>query len=79
MTPAETYMAIKSAQEIVRAEKNQRMWMAWHTAAFIRAKRMPRLGQFLDVPDARPLKGEEAEKRRAEFKEMVSNSKYNKG
>jgi hypothetical protein len=79
MTPAETYIAIKSAREIARAEKNQRIWMAWHTAAFSRAKRMPRLGQFLDIADAKPLEGEEAEERRAEFNEMVSNSKHNKG
>jgi hypothetical protein len=79
MTPAETYIAIKSARDIARAEKNQRIWMAWHTAAFSRAKRLPRLGQFLDVPDAKPIEGEEADTRRQEFKEMVSNSNKDKG
>jgi len=47
--------------------------LAWQTAALTRARRLPSLKQLLSIKPARPLHGDELEKRRREFKEMTAN------
>jgi len=47
--------------------------LAWQTAALTRAKRMPSLKQLLNTKPARPLVGQELEKRRKEFRDMTAN------
>jgi hypothetical protein len=72
MTPVETYMAIEAA--IWRDERRQKQdtALAWRMAALMRSKRLPSLKNLLSTarPEARPLSGEELERRREEFREM---------
>lgn len=70
LTPVETYLVIDAA--IWRVEQAQRrdLVLAWRTAAFSRAKRLPPLRQLLNTGPAKPLRGKELLKRRAEFADM---------
>lgn len=70
MTPKETLMAIEAATWRMEQAQKGRAWLAWHTAALSRSRRMPALVRLLGVPDAKPLEGEELERRRREFEEM---------
>ncbi len=45
--------------------------MAWHIAALGRMKRLPPLRQILPAEAAKPLQGEELERRRAEHEDIV--------
>jgi hypothetical protein len=66
-------MAIDASiwREEVRQKRD--LALAWQTAALTRAKRMPSLKQLLNTKPARPLRGEELEKRRKEFHDMTAN------
>ncbi len=70
MTPVETYMTIDAA--IWKIEREQRLaaWEVWHTAALMRAKKMPALQALMKQPEAKPLNEDEALKRRDEFDSM---------
>jgi hypothetical protein len=72
-TPRETYMTIDASiwREEIRQKRD--LTMAWQIAALSRAKRMPSLKQLLNTKPARPLVGEELEKRRKEFADMTKN------
>lgn len=73
LTPCETFMAINASIWSGEAQQKRDLTLAWQTAALTRAKRMPSLKQLLNTKPARPLHGEELEKRRQEFKEMTAN------
>jgi hypothetical protein len=66
-------MAIDAAIWRDEVQQRRNLTLAWQTAALTRAKRMPSLKQLLNTKPARPLHGEELEKRRQEFKEMTAN------
>jgi len=71
MTPVETYMAIEAA--IWRDERRQKQdtALAWRMAALMRSKHLPSLKNLLSTASAaRPLSGDELERRRGEFREM---------
>jgi hypothetical protein len=59
---------------IWREEVQQKrdLTLAWQTAALTRAKRLPSLKQLLNMKPAKPLHGEELQKRRQEFKDMTA-------
>ena len=46
-------------------------WIAWHIAALGRMKKLPPLRTMLDGGEAKPLRGEELERRRAEHEDIV--------
>jgi hypothetical protein len=70
LTPRETYAVIKSAEWRFEQEHRNRVWLAWHTAAFSRAKRLPALRRLLGTDKAKKLEGAELEKRRREHADM---------
>jgi hypothetical protein len=73
LTPRETFMMIDASLWREEVQQKQDLTLAWQTAALIRAKRLPSLKQLLNNKPAKPLRGEELEKRRQEFKEMTAN------
>jgi hypothetical protein len=66
-------MAIEASIWRDEIQQKRNLTLAWQTAALTRAKRLPSLKQLLNIKPARPLHGEELEKRRQEFKEMTAN------
>ncbi len=81
LTPRETHAAIEAwawqleqegerATELIRLAKKIAGWLAWHTAALQRAKRMPPLQRLIGGGETRKLTPEEARKRKAEFEEL---------
>lgn len=70
MTPCETTQEIKAANWRLEQGQRARAWLAWHTAALSRAKKMPPLARLVNPPEAKALRPEEAEARRREFAEM---------
>ena len=73
LTPRETYMMIDASIWREEVQQKRDLVLAWQTAALTRAKRMPSLKQLLNTKPARPLVGEELEKRREEFRQMTKN------
>jgi hypothetical protein len=68
MTPRETLTAIAAKAE---AQHNRDAWLAWHTAAMVRAKKMPSLKSLQGRDRTRVLRGEELEKRREERDQLL--------
>jgi hypothetical protein len=66
-------MAIDASIWREEVQQKQDLTQAWQTAALTRAKRLPSLKVLLNMKPAKPLRGEELEKRRQEFKEMTKN------
>ena len=73
LTPWETFMMIDASIWREEVQQKRDLVLAWQTAALTRAKRMPSLKQLLNTKPARPLVGEELEKRRKEFRDMTAN------
>jgi len=73
LTPWETFMMIDASIWREEIQQKRDLVLAWQTAALTRAKRMPSLKQLLNTKPARPLVGQELEKRRKEFRDMTSN------
>jgi len=72
MTLRETALAIDAEVWRLEQERRGRAWLAWHTAALSRTRRLPPLGRLIKMPEAKRLDGDELEKRRAEFEAMKS-------
>lgn len=76
MTPSETAMAIEAAIWSDRRQREQALSVAWHMAAFSRAKRLPSLKRVMAstkaTVKARPLKGVELKERRREYRELTA-------
>lgn len=70
MTPRETVQEIEAANWRLEQDQRARAWLAWHTAALSRARKMPPLARVVNPPEARALRPYEAEARRREFAEM---------
>lgn len=70
MTPRETYALIDAASWRIEQDHQRDAWLAWHTAALMRKKRMPKLKELTGGSKTRVLKGEELERRRAEKREL---------
>lgn len=71
LTPRELKMTLDAAEKRAEAEHDRDAWIAWHTAALVRAKQMPTLAHLAGRDKAKPLKGKELAKRKAEHEEMV--------
>ena len=69
MTPRETIAALDAAAWRIRHEKMQMMSLAWHTAALMRARRMPSLAQ-MTARLKKPRRNAPIEQRREEFEEL---------
>lgn len=77
MTPRETAMAIEAFAWRDKRREQADLSLAWHMAAWSRAKRMPSLKRALastkTAAAAKPLKGKELEQRRQEYDEATSD------
>lgn len=71
LTPRETALTFEAAAKRMERERQRDAWLAWHVAALVRAKRFPPLKRVLGLDKARPLEGEELERRRREHQEIV--------
>jgi len=78
MTPAETLAVIDAAAWRADLEFKRDIRLAWHVAAFTRAKRLPPLRRLLKPGRTRKLTGEDLAKRRAEHAELMQRAKYGK-
>jgi hypothetical protein len=70
LTPRETFMVLAAAGRRFEREHRRDAWIAWHTAALGRVKKLPSLQRLMPVKPARTLHGAELAKRRAEFDEL---------
>lgn len=70
LTPRETWMMMEAQAWRAEQEQRGRAWLAWHTAALARMKRLPPLARLLGQPEARALSEDERVERRAEFEEL---------
>lgn len=52
-------------------QAQQAVSLAWYVAALSRVKKLPPLRQLLQGQEARPLRGEELKRRRAEHEDIV--------
>lgn len=73
MTPAETFLTIEAYLWQMERHRRDEVTIAWLTAKLMRAKRLPPLARLLTAKKAKPLQGEELDKRRREFKDMTEN------
>lgn len=71
MTPREFNRAVRAENRRSRAEQRQRAWTVWHTAALLRAKRMPSLTAIAGEPDAPQVSSDERERMKAEHEKLV--------
>lgn len=71
MTPRETYILIDAASWRAEQRQQQAVSAAWLTAALTRQKRLPSLKRLLGTDRSRALDGEELERRRAEYEEIM--------
>lgn len=53
-TPRTLRIVFKAKARLAEVEHNQRAWLAWHTAALQRAKKLPRLETMLAKSTTRP-------------------------
>jgi hypothetical protein len=70
LTPRETYAVIRAAEWRMEQAQRGRAWLAWHTAALSRARRLPSLRRLLGGGEAKELQGDELERRRQEHEEL---------
>jgi len=70
MNVPETQMAMQAAVQREKRADEDRAWLAWHIAAFTRAKTMPSLNVALGRNKTRTLTPDEAAVRRAELEEI---------
>lgn len=73
LTPKETFAAIDAAAWRQDVDHRRNAWLAWHVAALSRAKRLPSLKRLVEPKDAKPLHGEELERRRQERDDMLQS------
>jgi len=70
MTPREVYAAIDAATWRMKQKHWENAWLAWHTAALERSKRMPSLKDLIDPPATKALTPEEAAQHKKDFEQM---------
>lgn len=71
MLPREVYAAIAAANMRAKGELKRALYLAWHTAALTRAKRMPGLGRLLKDDEAQP----DFEQLKRDHEEILKHSK----
>lgn len=59
ITPREMAVDLEGARTRLQAEQDARAWLAWTTAALIRAQKMPALETLLSPKQAEPQSEEE--------------------
>jgi hypothetical protein len=74
LTPREMRLHFEAAAIRAEREYQRDAWLAWHIAALSRAKRMPTLKKLLQTDKAKPLRGEELDRRQAEHAELIANA-----
>ncbi len=47
LTPREFWMAMRASQWRIDRQRREAAWIAWHTAALMRARKLPTLSRFL--------------------------------
>lgn len=70
MTPKETHEVIRAYIWQKDLEQKSRVWLSWHIAALVRAKRFPKYSEMIPKKTVLLTK-EEKERKRAEFEELV--------
>jgi len=70
LTPRETFMVLAAAGRRFEREHRRDAWIAWHTAALGRVKKLPSLQRLMPTKPARSLHGAELQKRQREFDEL---------
>ena len=70
MTPSETFMTMEAIGKQKDRERRDLLSIAWHIAAFSRAKKLPDLKTIIKPQKARRLSDTEKAKRQAEFEEL---------
>jgi hypothetical protein len=73
MTPRETFEVIDAANWRSDVDRKRDAWIAWHTAALSRAKRLPPLRRLISAGPAKQLVGKELERRRREHREITES------
>jgi hypothetical protein len=63
------------ARAYFRRTHRNALFVAWHTAAFSRAERLPSLQSLLADPPSEEERKADLDKRAREFREMVANSR----
>ncbi len=71
MTPAETALVLEAAAWRLEQTHREQAWLAWHTAALMKARHMPGLQRLMPKRRARRLRGAELERRQREHEEIV--------
>lgn len=70
MTPKETYLLIEVYGEKEEILQKRLIWLAWHTAGFVRTKTLPKFEALIKPPKAKRLSENEKAKRQAEFENI---------
>lgn len=78
MTPREVWRDLEARRYRAREEREQLVWMAWHTAAWMRSKKLPSLNEALGQNKTRILTAEEAAERKGEH-ELLTEKLLNVG
>lgn len=78
MTPKETHLYLEAATWKEKQKQRSRAWLAWHIAAFTRAKKMPAYAAVVKPKEARVLTAEEKKRKQAEFEELVKRIEHGK-
>lgn len=68
MTPGEIATLLREESKRLHAEAQARLALAWHTATFVRARKMPRLATLLGVD--RPTQAD-IEQAREEHEDLI--------
>ena len=70
-TPRINHLAIKAFLQKQKAEYSKLAWVAWHTAAFQRAKKMPNLSKIITSINPAPRK-KQSWQEQLKFVEMLN-------
>lgn len=71
MTPREVAQAMSAFAWRQRERQRELAWLAWHVAALMRVKRLPRLSELLQREEKRSTGQGERERRQREHEDIV--------
>lgn len=72
LTPAETLGVLDAHAWRLEREREARAWAVWHTAALVRAKKLPALKRLVDGYKTVQLRGVALEDKRREHAEIMA-------
>lgn len=75
LTPDELHTVLHARLEHERYRQRREAWQAWHTAAVMRAKRLPPLARLFPAAPAKRLTPEEKAEKAREFKDLTDSVK----